>query len=157
MKNSKVEAILMFYKDIDLDIKAVNNWLEKYNTAYDTIGGINYEDVSHTNNIANPTFAFATKIAETDVAEDIKVLENRMKELKKLRTEILKEISSLAPIHKAIICGFYLQGKKWESIARQINYSVRQSKNIRCVALEILGKKFARNKYISCSEFLQEL
>ena len=43
------------------------------------------------------------------------------------------------PIHKAIICGFYLQGQKWERIAEQISYSVRQSKNIRCVALEVLG------------------
>ena len=61
------------------------------------------------------------------------------------------------PIHKAIICGFYLQGQKWERIAEQINYSVRQSKNIRCVALEVLGGKMARNRNISRSKILKEV
>lgn len=52
---------------------------------------------------------FAIKIAGTDTAERIKELKGRIQELKKLRTEISKEIYSLTPIHKAIICGFYLQ------------------------------------------------
>ena len=85
------------------------------------------------------------------------VLKGRIQELKKLRTEISKEIYSLTPIHKAIICGFYLQGQKWERIAEQISYSVRQSKNIRCVALEVLGGKLARNRNISRSKILKEV
>ena len=93
----------------------------------------------------------------TDTAERIKELKGRIQELKKLRTEISKEIYSLTPIHKAIICGFYLQGQKWERIAEQISYSVRQSKNIRCVALEVLGGKLARNRNISRSKILKEV
>ena len=140
MKNWEVEAILKFYKDIDLDIKVTGEWLEQYESVYDTTGAINYDGMPG-----------------TDTAERIKELKGRIQELKKLRTEISKEIYSLTPIHKAIICGFYLQGQKWERIAEQISYSVRQSKNIRCVALEVLGGKLARNRNVSRSKILKEV
>lgn len=157
MKNSEVEAILKFYKDIDLDIKVTSKWLEQYESVYDTRGAINYDGMPHGNNISDSTALLAIEIAKTDTANRIQVLKGRVKDLKKLRTEILKEISSLNPIHKAIICGFYLQGQRWERIAEQISYSVRQSKNIRCVALEVLGGKFARNKNISRSKIISEI
>ena len=157
MKNLEVEAILEFYKDIDLDIKVTSEWLEQYESVYDTRGAINYDGMPHGNNISDSTALLAIEIAKTDTAERIRILKDRVKDLKKLRTEILKEISSLNPIHKAIVCGFYLQGQKWERIAEQINYSVRQSKNIRCVALEVLGGKFARNKNISRSKIISEI
>lgn len=157
MKNSEVEAILKFYKDIDLDIKVTGEWLEQYESVYDTRGAINYDGMPHGNNISDSTALLAIEIAKTDTADRIRVLKGRVKDLKKLRTEILKEISSLNPIHKAIVCGFYLQGQKWERIAEQISYSVRQSKNIRCVALEVLGGKFARNKNISRSKIISEI
>lgn len=157
MKNSEVEAILKFYKDIDLDIKVTSEWLEQYESVYDTRGAINYDGMPHGNNISDSTALLAIEIAKTNTADRIRVLKGRVKDLKKLRTEILKEISSLNPIHKAIVCGFYLQGQKWERIAEQISYSVRQSKNIRCVALEVLGGKFARNKNISRSKIISEI
>lgn len=157
MKNSEVEAILKFYKDIDLDIKVTGEWLEWYESVYDTRGAMNYDGMPHGNNISDSTALLAIEIAKTDTAERIRVLKGRVKDLKKLRTEILKEISSLNPIHKVIVCGFYLQGQKWERIAEQISYSVRQSKNIRCVALEVLGGKFARNKNISRSKIISEI
>ena len=150
MKNWEVEAILKFYKDIDLDIKVTGEWLERYESVYDTTGAINYDGMPHGSNTSDSTALLAIEIAGTDTAE-------RIKELKKLRTEISKEIYSLTPIHKAIICGFYLQGQKWERIAEQISYSVRQSKNIRCVALEVLGGKLARNRNVSRSKILKEV
>lgn len=156
MKNSEVEAILKFYKDIDLDIKVTSEWLERYESMYDTTGAINYDGMPHGSNTSDSTALLAIKLAETDTAECIRTLKDRLRELKKLRTEILKEISALNTVHKAIICGFYLQGQKWERIAEQISYSVRQSKNIRCVALEVLGGKFARNRNISRSKIIGE-
>ena len=157
MKNLEVEAILEFYKDIDLDIKVTSEWLEQYESVYDTRGAINYDGMPHGNNISDSTALLAIEIAKTDTAERIRILKDRVKDLKKLRTEILKEISSLNPIHKAIVCGFYLQGQKWERIAEQISYSVRQSKNIRCVALEVLGGKLARNRNVSRSKIITEV
>jgi hypothetical protein len=157
MKNREVEAVLKFYKDIDLDIKVTSEWLKQYESVYDTKGAINYDGMPHGSNLSDSTALLAIKIANTDTAEQIKRLKSRLQELKKLRTEILKEISSLNPIHKVIICGFYLQGQKWEQIAEQINYSVRHSKNIRCVALEVLGGKMARNRNISQSNILKDI
>lgn len=47
MKNWEVEAILKFYKDIDLDIKVTGEWLERYESVYDTTGAINYDGMPH--------------------------------------------------------------------------------------------------------------
>lgn len=47
MKNWEVEAILKFYKDIDLDIKVTGEWLERYESVYDTTGAINYDGIRH--------------------------------------------------------------------------------------------------------------
>ena len=38
MKNSEVEAILKFYKYIDLDIKVASEWLEQYEAGYNPLG-----------------------------------------------------------------------------------------------------------------------
>ena len=157
MKNTDVEAILKFYKYIDLDIKSTSEWLELYESVYDTRGAMNYDGMPHGNSVSERTALLAIEIAETDTAESIKILKSRIIELKKIRTEILKEISSLNPVHKMIICGFYIKGEKWERIAEQINYSVRQSKNIRCVALEALGSKLARNRNISRSKIIAKI
>lgn len=157
MKNSEVEAILKFYKDIDMDIQIAGKWLEQYEERYDTRGAMNYDGMPHGSNTSDSTALLAIKLSESDTRTNIKILQKRIKELKKIRTEILKEISTLNAIHKAIVYGFYVNGEKWERIAEQISYSVRQSKNIRCVALEVLGSKMARNRNISRSKIIREV
>lgn len=157
MKNSEVEAILKFYKDIDIDIEVANKWLEQYENVYDTRGAMNYDGMPHGSNTSDSTALYAMLIAETDTRANIERLQKRIKELKKLRTEIQKEILTLNAIHKTIVLNFYIMGEKWERIAEHINYSVRQSKNIRCVALEVLGSKMARNRNISRSKIINEI
>ena len=157
MKNCDVESILKFYRCIDLDIKVASEWLEQYEVGYNPLGAVKYDGMPHGSTISDSTALLAVKLAETDTRDSINTLKKRIKELKKLRTEIFNEISTLNPVHKVIICGFYIKGQKWEHIAEQISYSVRHSKNIRCVALEILGGKFARNKNISRSKIIGEI
>lgn len=53
MKNWEVEAILKFYKDIDLDIKVTGEWLEQYESVYDTTGAINYDGMPHGSNTSD--------------------------------------------------------------------------------------------------------
>ena len=53
MKNWEVEAILKFYKDIDLDIKVTGEWLERYESVYDTTGAINYDGMPHGSNTSD--------------------------------------------------------------------------------------------------------
>lgn len=157
MRNSEVEAILQFYKNIDLDIKVTSEWLERYNLPYDTRGAVNYDGMPHGSSTTDRVALLATSLAASDNLETVRELEERVKELKKLRTEILKEISTLSPVHKAIVDSFYIKGQKWERISEQINYSVRQCKNIRCVALEVLGGKLARNRNVSRSKLIAEI
>lgn len=39
MKNLEVEAVLKFYRWIDLDIKVAGEWLEQYEAGYNPLGG----------------------------------------------------------------------------------------------------------------------
>lgn len=157
MRNSEVEAVLKFYKYIDVDIKVANEWLKRYEDGYNPLGAMAYDGMPHGSSISDQTALLAIKIAESDTKDSIEAIEKRIVELKKLRTEILKEVSTLHPIHKIIICGFYIESQKWECIAEQIDYSVRQSKNIRCIALEALGAKMARNRSISQSKIIAKI
>ena len=156
MKNSEVEAILKFYKWIDLDIKVAGEWLEQYEAGYNPLGAVEYDGMPHGNKLGDSTALLAMKLAETDTRERVEALKSRIEELKKLRTQIFKEISSLSALHKVIICGLYLQGKKWDQIGEEIGYSVRQAKNIRCEALKVLGEKLAGNRIVSRSRIIKE-
>lgn len=157
MKNSEVEAVLKFYRWIDLDIKVAGEWLEQYEAGYNPLGAVPHDGMPHGNNLGDSTALLAMKLAETDTRERIETLNSRIVELKKLRTQIFKEISSLTALHKVIICGLYLQGQKWDQVAGQIGYSVRHAKNIRCEALKVLGEKLARNRNISHSRIIKEI
>ncbi len=157
MKNSEVEAILKFYRDIDLEIKVTSEWLERLEEKYDIRKTAGYDGMPHGSGTSDQTALLAIKLSEVDNLERVELVKTRITELKRLRTEILKEISTLNPVHKAIIDGFYIKRLKWERIAEQISYSVRQSKNIRCIALEVLGAKMARNRNISQSKIIAEI
>ena len=157
MKNSEVEAVLKFYKWIDLDIKVACGWLEQYEAGYNPLGAVPYDGMPHGSSLGDSTALLAMKLAETDTRERIETLKSRIAELKKLRTQIFKEISALSAVHKVIISGLYLQGQKWDRIAEQIGYSVRQAKNIRCEALKVLGEKLARNRNVSRSRIIKEI
>lgn len=157
MKNSEVEAILKFYKWIDLDLKVVGEWLEQYEAGYNPLGAVEYDGMPHGNKLGDSTALLAIKLAEADTREHIETLKSRMEELKKLRTQIFKEVSSLTAVHKVIVCGLYLQGQKWDRVAEQIGYSVRHAKNIRCEALKVLGERLARNRNISSSKIIKEI
>lgn len=156
MKNSEVEKVLKFYKWIDLDIKVVGEWLEQCEAGYNPLGAVTYDGMPHGNKLGDSTASLAMALAETDTKERMETLKGQLGELKKLRTQIFKEISSMTAVHKVIICGLYIKGEKWDRVAEQIGYSVRQAKNIRCEALKVLGEKMAGNRIISRSKIIKE-
>ncbi len=157
MTNSEVEAILRFYKWIDLDIKIANEWLKQYEAGYNPLGAVLYDGMPHGKKLGNSTAVLAMKLAEADTKENIEILEKRIKQLKNLRTQIFKEISSLIMPYKVIIYNLYLRGQKWDYVAKMIGYSVRQAKNIRCKALNILGEKLENNQNIAQSDIIKEI
>lgn len=156
MEISEVEKILKFYRWIDLEIKITKDWLEQYEDGYNPLSTMIPDGMPHGNKLSNRTALLAIALAETDTKECIEILKNRMEELKQIKMQIFKEISSMQTVHKIILCGLYLQGKKWEQIAKEVSYSVRQAKNIRKEALKILGKKMAKNQVIANSKMIQE-
>ena len=157
MENPEVEEILKFYRDIDLDIKMDYGLISELEEIYNTLEGVVYDGLPHGNSLPDQTAMSAVAIADTGTSMNIRTLKERINELEKLKIEILSEILSLSPVHKTIIYNFYIRNHKWEQIAERINYSVRQSKNIRCEALKILGKKFEKNKTISGSMVIKEI
>ena len=71
MKNSEVEAILKFYKWIDLDIKVAGEWLEQYEAGYNPLGAVPYDGMPHGNKLGDSTALLAMKLAETDTRQII--------------------------------------------------------------------------------------
>ena len=92
MKNSEVEAILKFYKWIDLDIKVASEWLEQYEAGYNPLGTVEYDGMPHGSKLGDSTALLAMKLAETDARERIKTIKSRIAESKKLRTQIFRII-----------------------------------------------------------------
>lgn len=156
MTKTEVEKILRFYNEIDEQIRTCNAWIKEIEQMYNPVGAMNYDGMPKGSSNGDSTSSIAMKLSETGAGEELKMLNARVKELRKLRTEILREFTSLSVVHKKTIEGFYIKGMNWEQIAKQINYSVRQSKNIRNTALETLAKKMARNNYISRSKILKQ-
>lgn len=155
MENRKVEAVLRFYRDIDLDIGVNHRLLAESKEIYNTLEGVVYDGLPHGSGLPDHTAVFAVSIAGTETSARIKTLERTINELEILKTEILKEILSLPPVHKNVIYYFYIKDRKWEWISEHINYSVRQSQNIRCKALENLGRKIEKNSIISESQVIK--
>ncbi len=157
MENRKVEAVLKFYRDIDLDIRLDYKLLAETKGIYNTLEGVVYDGLPRGSSLSDQTAGFAVVIAGTKTSARIKTLEREINELEILKTEILTEILSLPPVHKNVIYYFYIKNRKWEWISEHINYSVRQSQNIRRAALENLGRKIEKNKIISESWIIKKI
>lgn len=82
------------------------------------------------------------------VREDIEDYEKEVRDLQKLKSQILQEVSRLRLKEKTIIFDYYIYGMKWEQVAEHSHYSDRQCKNIRDAAVEKLSEKFQNNAFI---------
>ena len=55
MKNLEVEAILKFYRYVDLDIKVASEWLEQYEAGYNPLGAVVYDGMPHGSTLSDST------------------------------------------------------------------------------------------------------
>lgn len=157
MNKADTEKILRFYNSIDDDIRMCRASLEEYEERYNTIGAITYDGMPKGSGTSDKVAKRAIRNAEADTKAHIDYLRERIRELNRIRTEILKELTTLQTVHKLILTGFYIKGLKWEQIAAQAGYSVRQAQNHRTEALEIMAKKITRNRYLSKSKFIKKI
>lgn len=145
MERGQVIKILDFYRNIEKEMRFNKKILLELEDNYNPIETNNYEFNMHSK--SSPTEEFALNIPE-ELSYRIKHIQEENLKLARLKAEILKEISSLNYTHKVIVYDFYLNNMKWVQISKQLNYSVRQCKNIRNVAIESLEDRFNKNKII---------
>ncbi len=147
MERGQVVKILDFYKTIEKNIRFNKRILSDLEEVYNPIQSSGIKD-NNLHSSSSPTEKVALEISD-DVSNRIKNIKDENMKLATLKAEVLKEISCLNYNHKVIIFEFYLNNVKWVQISKQLNYSVRQCKNIRDGAIEILKDKFERNKVIN--------
>ena len=87
------------------------------------------------------------------VTRTIDRLRRENEETERVKAEIAEELKCLNYTEKALVLGFYINGEQWERLSARVNYSPRQCRNIRAVALDRLAKCFAVNKTISRYRF----
>lgn len=90
--------------------------------------------------------SIAEKLEESE--EEQRRYEERTEEYKRLKIEILREVSQLPYKQKAILIDKYINDLRWTKVAHLNHYSTRQCKNIRNTALQSLKKAFQNNETI---------
>lgn len=149
MDKCKVIEILEFYKEIDGEIALYRRILHDYEIQYyHTIGEMaNDGQPKGQYHISRPVESAVINIPDC-VREDIEDYEKEVRDLQKLKSQILQEVSRLRLKEKTIIFDYYIYGMKWEQVAEHNHYSDRQCKNIRDAAVEKLSEKFQNNAFI---------
>lgn len=150
MDKEKVINILEFYKEIDGEISIYRRILHDYeNQYYNTIGAtVNDGQPKGQYRVSLPVESAAMNIPDY-VRNDMEDYEEKVRQLQKMKSQILQEISRLKLKEKTIIFDYYIYGMKWEQVAERNHYSDRQCKNIRDAAVEKLAEKFQNNGFIS--------
>lgn len=151
MSNADAENILKFYSTIDANIALNKKWIKDLETQYDTIGAIRYDRIGGGGGPSDTTARAGGELAEEGVGQQIQQLNNQITELRNLRSEILKELMIMEPKNKAVLYGHYVRREKWERIAEQTGYSVRQCQNIKHIALQKFAEQAGKNKTIKNS------
>lgn len=148
MNKGTVICFLRLFPEMDNEIKIRKNAIEYLEQYYNPISGVSYSNISKGKYAkSNQTEQVALNIPDY-VQKDVQKYKTEIEELQKVRCEIIKEVSQLKLKQKNVIFGFYFYGMKWERIAKQINYSDRQCKNIRDGALEELLQNFSKNEVL---------
>lgn len=88
----------------------------------------------------------AKKLEESE--EEQRRYKERTEAYKRLKIEILREVSQLPYKQKAILIDKYINDLRWTKVAYLNHYSTRQCKNIRNTALQSLKKAFQNNETI---------
>lgn len=144
-----VVAILIFYRDIDGEVRFYREMVKELESYYDTIGGQSLDGMPKgKNHVSNAVEAVALNLPD-GLGENIDHYTAKIGELQALKVEILKEISRLEFRLKSIVTDYYLHGLKWEQVSARNHYSERQCKNIRDAAVVALIKAFGENAIIA--------
>ncbi|MCL2107799.1 MAG: hypothetical protein FWH20_00445 [Oscillospiraceae bacterium] len=145
-----VTEILKFCRDIDKEILYNNMRVAECHELLQNAGGsVSFVAMSkNKHNNSNPTEKIY--IATHDKIER---LTQKNEEIRAFKDAVYNEIDNLSPVEKIIIYGFYIKKFSWMRISAEVHFCIRQCKNIRDRAVEVLEDKFKSNKTIADFKF----
>ena len=143
MEREQVKKILLYYRQIDDDIRLCKQMLCEYEeTCYYNIGGGTMDGLPHgKGSTSNTTEKAALAVNESDRTA-MRGLEERAAQLAELKAAIVCEINKLPFSQKSILYDFYISGYQWVRISIKIRYSATQCKKIRNCGLDNLARQF---------------
>lgn len=154
MNREKVIEILEFYRDAEKTVKLNNRVIKNLEDQYySSVGSPRLDGMPRAQGGGASAVENIAINIPASVRKTIQVMERENERLGKARVEIMRELNGLTFAQKTIVYDFYIQGYQWERVSAQINYSVRQCKNIRTRALDKLARRFTANKVISRYHF----
>lgn len=125
--------ILNDYQGLLLEEKQLQEQLEIWEAKAASAGG-NLDGMPHGSGTSDPTAGYAVKITEIKDMLEIKRVEIA-NELLRIETAI----DGLRPFYRYIMREYYIYDKKWEQIAIDTGYCVRQIWRFHGQALQILS------------------
>lgn len=150
MEKEKVVSILNFFSTIDEEIQFNNREIREIEeTYYNPLKAVNMDGLPH----GKGGFSSATETAALNVPDSardsLEELQQQNERLREVKREILREMGAIGFTYKAVLYDFYVKGFQWVRISEQIHYSPRQCQNFRDIGIELLSKRFEKNKVIS--------
>ncbi len=149
MDRSKVVEILMYYRNIDGEIRLYRSIVDDLESYYDTIRGQNMDGMPHGSGGGSSVVENTALNLPPDLQKNIDYYNGKISDLHRLKVETLKEVSALEQRLACIVMDYYLHGLKWEQVSVRNHYSERQCKNIRNTAIDSLAQKFGENTVIA--------
>lgn len=149
MERKEVVEILMFYRNIDGEIKLYQSIVSDLESYYDPLCGTSMDGMPKgKGRTSSPTENMALSLPP-DLQKSIAFYNAKIAELRALKVETLKEVCGLEHKMKSVVVDYYLHGLKWEQVSVRNHYSERQCKNIRNAAVDSLAKRFGENAVIA--------
>jgi hypothetical protein len=148
MDSNQVVKILVFFRDIEKEIRFCDSVIEDLNDEYYSLRGVDFDGIGNPNEVGDPTSRIALNTPDS-VRQTQKQMTERIAKLCEIKQEVYAELDKLPYIQKAVVHGFYIERLPWTKISYREHYSVRGLKKIRTKTIKSLGLSFAENRLIS--------
>ena len=126
--------------------RVIRNLEDQY---YSTLGAVNSDGMPHgKGGVSNPVERVVLNIPQS-ASDTIANMRRENERLTVIKGEILFGVERPELPRKSGDLRLYIDGLQWERLSQRVNYSPRQCRNIRNIALDRLAKRFEQNKQIS--------
>lgn len=125
------EKTLRSYKQLKANIKILEKENKMLASMIATLPAIEYDSIKvQSSGLGNPTEKDALKLIERRLK-----VKNELENTKHMIFKIDTAMSSLDEIHRRVVQMSFIEGKSWVSMSMKLDYSERQLRRIRDVAV----------------------